>query len=142
MVDGLGAALHGQASRLVQGQDLVVLIKDQGLGIGNIAARQGLFLARIRGIRQGRHAYLTAGHQMGLSLDPRAIDADLARTGHFLDLDMVQIRPAPLEPAIQPHPVFTGIHIECANFFHANTRRAKKRPANKAATERTTEAVA
>ena len=36
MVQGLGAALNGKARGLVQGQDLVILIQDQRLGIGHI----------------------------------------------------------------------------------------------------------
>ena len=77
---------------------------------------------------------------MGLGLDPCAIHTDLARAGHLLDLDVVQIGPAALEPSVQPHAVFTGIHEKGADFFHANRRLATIKPANRAATDRSTDA--
>ncbi len=142
MVGGLGAALHGQARRLVQGQDFLVLVQHQRLGEGDVALGQFLLGVRIGRVGQRRHAHLRASCQLGVGLDPRAVDPDLARAEQLVELDMVQVRPAALEPAVHPDPVLAIVHIEGTNFFHAaKILRAIKKPAKMAATDRITLAV-
>jgi hypothetical protein len=142
MVGGLGAALHGQAGRLVQRQDLLVLVQHQRLGEGDVALGQRLLLVRIGGVGQRRHPHLAAGRQLGVGLDPRAVDPHLTRAEQLVELDMVQVRPAALEPAVHPDAVLAIVHIERTYFLHAaNILRAIKRPAKTAATDRITLAV-
>ena len=82
---------------------------------------------------------LLAGFQPRVGLGARAIDADLARAEQLVDLDMVQVRPAALEPAVQAYAVLARVHIEGADLPHANSRRTSSRPANSAVTDSTTE---
>ena len=149
MLGGLGAALHGQAVRLVQGDDHVVFIEDQRLGVGHVALGQFMQIAGLAriGLGQRRHTHGGPGGQAVLRLDPRAVDADLALAGHLLDLDMGQVRPAALEPPIQANVVFVFGDVEGLDFAaHApapvNSLRAIIRPTNRAAMETTTEPTA
>ncbi|MNE66595.1 hypothetical protein D3C80_1621510 [compost metagenome] len=135
--------------RLVQGDDHVVFIEDQRLGVGHVALGQFVQVARLAriGLGQRRHAHGGAGGQAVLRLDPRTIDADLALAGHLLDLDMGQVRPAALEPPIQADVVLIFGDIEGLDFAaHAptpvNSLRAIIRPTNRAAMEMTTEPTA
>jgi hypothetical protein len=142
VVGGLGAALHGQAGGLVQGQDLLVLVQHQRLGEGDVARRQLALVGRIRRVGQRRHADLAAGRQLGVGLGARAVDPHLAGAEQLVELDVVQVRPAALEPAVQADAVFAGVHIDRTYFFHAEKiLRAIKRPAKMAATDRITLAV-
>ncbi|MNY30942.1 hypothetical protein D3C86_1650790 [compost metagenome] len=149
MLGRLGAALHGQAVRLVQGDDHVVFIEDQRLGVGHVALGQFVQVAGLArvGLGQRRHAHGGAGGQAVLWLDPRTVDADLAAAGHLLDLDMGQVRPAALEPPIQTDVMLVFSDIEGLDFAaHAptpvNSLRAIIRPTNRAAMARTTEPTA
>ena len=142
VVHRLCATLDGEAGRLVERQHLVVLVEDQGADERCVAGgERGLLVARLLGVRKGRHPHHCASGELGVRFDPAAIDADLARARHLLDLDMVQVRPAPLEPAIQPRAVLAGADIEGANFLHAKAFRARMSPMNRAPTARTTDAA-
>jgi hypothetical protein len=122
---GLGAALYGQAARLVERQDLFVLVDHQRARIGRLAGVQLTLGAHGRRLRQGRHADLGAGGEAGVGLGAGAVDADLAGAGQFLEVDVVQVRPAALEPAVQAHARLALIHEQGADLPHAKTRRAR-----------------
>jgi hypothetical protein len=130
VVGGLGAALHGQAGGLVQRQDFLVLVQHQRLGEGDVALGQRLLLVRIGRVGQRRHAHLRAGRQLGVGLHARAVDPHLAGAEQLVELDVVQVGPAALEPAVHANPVLARVHIERAYFFHAaNILRAMNIPA-------------
>ena len=145
---GLGAALDGEAGRLVEHQHLLVLVDHQRAGELGVAVGQDEAFARLRRVGQRRDTDLRAGLQPGVGLGARAVDADLAGAGHALDLDLGQVRPAATEPAVQAHAVFaglTGIDEQGFDFTvgHAAVSfRASIRPANRAATDSTTDRVA
>ncbi len=144
VADGLGAALHRQARRLVQRQHLLVLIEHQGAGEGDVPIGQPLAaLAFGGGVGQRRHAHLGARGQARVRLGPRAVDPDLAGAGELVDLHVVQVRPAPLEPAVQTHPVLAGGDEQGPDLApaHASPRRAAARPSIRARMESTTEPI-
>jgi hypothetical protein len=142
VVTGLGAALHRQARGLVQRQHLVVLVEHQRAGEGGVTRRDALaLLGGLGRVRERRHAHLGARRQQRVGLDPAAVDADLARAQQLVELDVVQVRPATLEPAVDPAAVLTGVDEEGAHLPHANNRRERERPTNRAAMAMTTEAV-
>src|SRR5690606_22509459 len=97
-----------------------------------------------------RHAHGGAGGEARLRLRSRAVDADLARAGHLLDLHVGQVRPAAPEPAVQADAVLglgdvEGLHLAggglVAHRAAPKARRASISPRNRAAIDRTTEAA-
>ena len=95
----------------------------------------GLFLGRTGcvGIHD-RQAHLLAGLKARIGLGPRAIDADLPRAEHLLDLAL-RDRHAALDPAIKPGAGFlVGNRFSNNLAAHANTFRAIKSPMNSAIT--------
>ena len=125
---GLGAALHGEARRLVQRQHVVVLVEHQAAHERAVAARRAPRAAPSwRRVGQRRHAHLRAGGQPRLGLGARAVDADLAAAGQLLDLDVAQVRPAPPEPAVEPHAVLGVVDGQGAHLGHRLTRRRQLR---------------
>ena len=152
MPAGLGAPLHRQAMRLVQGDHHVVLVQDQRLGVGHVLFGQGMRIASLpRGVvRDRRNAHGGPGGQPRFGLDPSAVDADLAAASHLLHLDVGKMRPAPTEPAIQADAVLVLGDVEGLDFalrrggrvVHRtapNARRASVRPTNSAAIATTTD---
>ena len=118
VLGGLGAALDRQARGLVQRQHVLVLVEHQGLGVGDVARRQALAfpLAARLGVGQGRHAHHIAGLEPCVRLGARAVDPHLTRPEQLLQLDMVQVRPAPLEPAVEPDPRLALAHHQGFDF--------------------------
>ena len=102
---GPGAALHRQPRRLVQHDDLVVLVDDQAADLLGIAVRDGRDLARLgrrRGGDAGRQADGLAGLDPVLALGALAVDADLAGAQKLLQGAVAQLGEMALEPAVQP----------------------------------------
>ena len=137
----LGAALDGQARRLVDGDDLGVLVDHQSPDEADILIGQvRRAFGPVSGFRQGRDPHLGAGRQAAVALHPGAVDADLAGTGQLVDLDIRDMRPAALEPAVQACAVLAGIDGQDLDLAaHAKALRAIIRPTNRAATARTTD---
>ena len=100
-----GAALHRQPRRLVQHDDLVVLVYDQAADLLGVAVRHGRDLARLgrrRGGDAGRQADGLAGLDPVLALGALAVDADLAGAQKLLQGAVAQLGEMALEPAIEP----------------------------------------
>ena len=96
------AALAGQARRLVQHDDVLVLADDRVLDHLGVAARQPRLRARRLALGQGRHADLHARRDAVRRLHPAAVDAHLPGAAHLFDRALRHLRKAPLEPAVQP----------------------------------------
>ena len=102
---GARAALHGEARRLVEDDDVFVLVDHQRLDLGGIAIGDGGDFPRLRWRRRrdaGRQADLLPRLDPVLSLDPPPIDTDLPRAQQFLQGSVGQSGEMTLEPAIQP----------------------------------------
>ena len=61
VLGGLGAALNGKARRLVEDQDLIVLVEHHRLGIDGVTPVEHLARARNWGFGQRRNADLCSG---------------------------------------------------------------------------------
>ena len=102
---GPGPALHRQARRLVQHDDLVVLVDDQAADLLGVAVRHGRDLARLGWRRRGdagRQADGLAGLDAILALGALAVDADLAGAQKLLQGAVAQLGEMALEPAVEP----------------------------------------
>ena len=145
MFAGFRAALHRQACGLIKRQHFVIFIEHEALDIGDIAIRQ-LTLFRLWPRKgQGRHADLLTRHHSILRLGARAVNADLARAGETLNLNMGQVRPSAFKPTVKAHSVLTRADIEkpdlarLAAFAHASTLRVRKSPSISAKIDNTTD---
>src|SRR5690606_32023889 len=108
-----GAALDGEAGRLVEDEERVVLVQDaraqpcrvRGVdALGCAALRSGPRLVR----RQGRDADLLAGTEARARLDAPAIDPDLAGTQQPLQSAVADLREVTAEPAIEADLALVG----------------------------------
>lgn len=136
------ASLTGQARRLVQRDDMLILPKHRALdhlfiGIGN--ARGLVPRQRGAGIGQGRHAHLLPGLDPRGRLDATAIDAQLARAAHLLDCALTQLRKAFLQPAVQPLTTVIFIDPDGLHMAHDQIPLPIASPAITAASDRMTE---
>ena len=109
-----GAALHGKPGRLVEDEDLGVLVDQhlrQHVGIALLAhgARGHRALALLVDAER-RHAHHLAGLDARVGLGAAAIDADLAGAQQLLQMAEAQAREMRLEPAIEPHARLAGFH--------------------------------
>ena len=125
MALGAAAALHGQAMRLVEDVDVVVLVEDQVAQ--ELARRASLTLTglTVSGIVDRRNAHgLAAG-------EPRAgrhlglVDPDLAVADQLLQAPEAELRKMRGEPAVEPHAVFVACYLPLLNATHATPRVTK-----------------
>src|SRR6056297_1825984 len=137
----LAAALHRQARRLVEGNDMVVAV-DHGRpdhllicvrDSRRVAGRGGA------GLRQGRNTHLLPFFQTGVGLDPAALDAQFTLAAHLFDAALLDMRKMPAQPALQPLIPFARGDRYCLNTTHAHSILASQTPAARAAMDSTTE---
>ena len=123
---GPGAALDRQARRLVQHDDVVVLVDDQAADLLGVAVRHGRDLARLGWRRRGdagRQADGLAGLDAILALGALAVDADLAGAQKLLQGAVAQLGEMALEPAVEPQAglvVDDGSGLDAGGRGHGN----------------------
>jgi hypothetical protein len=109
MMRRLGSALHGDARRLVEDEEVVVLVEGDRREKIAVGLRQAAsWRWRRRDIGQRRHADSLAVNEPRARLSARAIDPDLPRPQQLLEPAVGKLRVMGLEPAVEAHPVFTG----------------------------------
>ena len=118
MVSGLGAALHGQARRLVEDQDLVVLPQHQAARESHVPRRNRLASLGRRRFGQGRDANLGASREPGVGLDPGAVDSKLAAARQLVDLGLAELGPATSQPAVEADPILAFPDRERLDLAH------------------------
>ncbi|MCY1171041.1 hypothetical protein D9M73_111370 [compost metagenome] len=143
MFDRLGAALRGEAGRLVEHDRLRIAVNDHFACKGDFIVAERRPLALDRGIDPdwlgGGHADRLARDDMVAGLGARAIDAQLPGARPFRDGGVAGVGQVPLEPAIEPDAVVIHADIELADIggclggavAHAATR-TLVRPTNTA----------
>ncbi|KIU01456.1 hypothetical protein QU38_01535, partial [Staphylococcus aureus] len=121
MLGGLGAALGGEARRLVEHQRRLVAVAHQAAGdVDLLVAELDALALRPGGLfdlgRLGRrHADHLALADMVARLGARAVDAQLAGARPARDGVEAGVRHVPLEPAIEPDAVVIGLDQELAD---------------------------
>src|SRR5690606_25163287 len=117
MVEGAGAALGGEAGRLVEHERGLGLADDHRPGLLDLRRSQ---LAALRpglaALAAGRHAHDLAGGEAVLGLDPLAVDADLPGARPTRDRGEADLRQVALEPPVEPNAVVVGLDGELADF--------------------------
>src|SRR5262245_42657398 len=116
------AALHCQTCRLVEDENLWVLIKE------HLGKKVAVILAAHGARRQWAVAFPVdcergdsdqlASFDAGVGLGPAAIDTYLARSQEFLKLDKTEARIVRLEPAVEPHAGFARFHSDLLHACH------------------------
>jgi hypothetical protein len=106
---GAGTALDAKPDRLVEDENVVILIKrDRAQKLTRLFFRLGK-ISRFRRIEpERRDAHRLACLQPVLSIDPLAVDAQFAFADHALDVGERQRRKSRLEKAVDPHAGFIG----------------------------------
>ncbi len=138
-----GPALHGQTGRLVEDQNMPVLVEHIRLQhvaivpVAHCCRAQRLRLALVAGL-QRRYAHRLAGGDTRRGLHPPAVDADLARPHQFLQMRKAEARIMQLEPAVEPHAGLVGVNLYRLHAAHISAR-PSARPARSPASDRTTE---
>ena len=122
MMRGLGAALHCDARRLVEHEQIVVLVEGDGSKEGTVRLGQRLRCRRCRrSRRQRRHANgLTRGEPCA-RLGAAAVDPNLAGAQQFLEPAVRQVGVMAPEPAVEPHAVLAGLdrpHFDWQSLRH------------------------
>ena len=130
MVMGLGAALHGKAARLVEDEEVAVLVDHHAVEEAALLACQRLDvgLGRIRRTRvegQRRHPDLLLGLQPRAGLGPRAAHPHLARAGQLVEIGECHLRKMDLEPAVKAHPRLVGGDDMALHFGHCARARTR-----------------
>src|SRR5580704_10534670 len=95
------SSLYSEPGRLVEYDDVVVLVDDQPLDFRGILVRHGGDLARLGRRRDrdpGRQTNGLAGLDAILAFGALAVDSHLPRAQKFLQRAMAQLRKMPLEP--------------------------------------------
>ncbi len=115
---GSAAALHGEAERLVEHEDVLVLVEDHALDAGPIGlgkperrldARRR---RRLLGAHDLRHADIGAGFETLVALDPAAVDAHLSRAQQLLQIRVADIGKVDAEPPVKPHVGLGRLHFD------------------------------
>ena len=105
-----GAPLDGKPERLIQHNDVAVLVEDEILDASAIALGRGAWpRPGLRGIRlemERRHADALPLRQAGRNLDATAVDPHLTRADDLVQVSQREGRLPPLEPAVEAHAVF------------------------------------
>ena len=140
---GTAAALHRQARRFVQGDDVGALADDKLADEGTIGpaehARSRFHPGRR--LTHRRHTDRLPGRETHAGLGPGAVDAHLPRSEQLLQAAMRHGRIVHAEPAVEPHAALGRVHLFDLDPTHCSTVRAKLRPANSARMEKVTEAL-
>ncbi len=109
MVLGAGAALHGEAGRLVEHQHVVVLVEHDRLQKRAILLRlRGVFAQLGRLELERRNAQIVAGLDARLRLAALAVHPHLAFADDALDVTERQAGKFRLEETVEPHVVLVG----------------------------------
>src|SRR6478735_2559912 len=122
MVRGLGSTLHGDPRRLVEHQEIVVLVKRDGgekraLGLGQRLRRRR---RRRRCGRQWWNANALSGGKARTRLGASAIDAYLAGAEQLLKPAVRQVGVMASEPAVEAHAVLARLY--CPRFDRRSLR--------------------
>ena len=135
-----GTALDREPGRLVEDQDIVVLMDHQaaheaGIDVRN---RRGPAARRDIGVDVGRQTDDLSGDDAGLALRALAVEADLALAEQLFDPSLCQAGKTPPQPAIEPLVGILGLHFDQAGARHRSSlrpgdvrmhRALKRRPA-------------
>ncbi len=149
VVLGAGAALRGEARRLVQHDGGAVAVEHHRVGLRQLVVGQldalALRGAFARAFAAGGHADFLARLDPVLGLGALAVDADLAGARPARDRVEADLRQVPLEPAVQPGAVVVMAHGKAADRVfgcrHHKVPRANVSPATSPARPSTREAT-
>jgi hypothetical protein len=107
MLRGLGAALHGDSRRLVQNEEVVVLVERDRGEEGAVGLGERVLGLRRRGhVGERRNSDGLARSEPRARLGAAAIHPHLAGAQELLEPAMRQRGVMGPEPAIEPHAVF------------------------------------
>jgi hypothetical protein len=145
---GARSALHRKPGRLVQHVEVLVLEQDQRLEIRLVGCterlRLGVFAPGFRLVIevQRRHPDHLARFKPRVGLHPRTIHPHLAGAQQLRQLAVTERREMHLEPAVQPHALFSALDVYLLYAAHCSTVLASHRPANTATSDSTTDPLA
>ena len=100
------AAMHRDAGRLVQRQQLFVFVKDRELA-GRRRCRTGAF-----GHPHGGHAHFVAERQSGIGAGPPAVDPHLAGADYAVDVGLRHALEQPQQEIVEPLPRTALVNID------------------------------
>src|SRR5262249_13154008 len=124
---GFAAALNGEPRRLVDDDDVVVLVDHQASDEVDVLAGHARRRAR-RGLWQRRHTDdLPRLNRIG-RLRACAIDAHLPRADELFDLPLAQLRKAAAQPAIEPRFAVIGADLNRLNTLHTRPKANSAQP--------------
>ena len=134
------AALHGEAWRLVQGDDVVVAPDDRrahhlGIGVRNFRPR-----VRRGRVGQRRHPHPLTGIEARGRLDAPSVDSHLSLAAKLFDATLRHMREMPAEPAIQALTALVCADGKGLDPAHTNVR-ASESPANRPSNDKPTESI-